>query len=111
MKTKVAVLPIWKVDVEDNLYYYLLGTNKRTVLENLKHNSFYEDFINTPFVIKQISPDDASHILLQLDIENEDEITTLYEEAKYYSDHNCDFFLATNMDVIADATLEFHKSI
>ncbi len=106
MKTKAAVLPIWKIVISEKLYYFVLGTSKKVAIENIKNN---EDLIfegNSVF-IEYVNPDDAHNILLQLDLDDEEEYTTLFEEAKYYSEHNikCDYFLASSFDVIADFNL------
>lgn len=108
MKTKVAVLPIWRIVVSEKLYYFVLGTTKKSVIETMKNNDELE-FDGQPVLIQSVNPEDSHKILLQLDLEDEEEYTTLYEEAKWYAEHHldCDYFLATSFDVIADTTLDY----
>lgn len=105
MKTKVAVLPIWKVIVADTIYYFLIGASKKTAIEALKtEDLMYE---GKPVVIEPVLPEESHRILLQLDSEDEDEYTTLFEEAKYCCEHNFhhNHFLASSFDVVANFNL------
>ena len=107
MKVHVGILPIWRLTISDKLYYYLLGTTKKSALETLKNND--EDVLFENFTIEPVPTEDAKNILLQVDLENEDEFTTLFEEARYYSEHQLEreFFLASSFDVVADYSLKY----
>lgn len=111
MKTKVVVLPIWKITVTDKIYYFVIGNSKKAIMEYLKNNP--EEFIlDGQFAkVDQVLPENSQNILLQTDLEDEDSYTTLFEEAVYFTEHHMDdFFLATSFDVIADLNLNVTTS-
>lgn len=107
MKTKVSVLPIWKITVTENIYYFVLGISKKTIIDNITSNKENLILDGQYLTISLIDQEESKKILLQVDLED-DVYTTLFNEAKYYTDHNLerDFFLATSFDVIADLTLK-----
>jgi hypothetical protein len=107
MKTKVSILPIWRITVTDKIYYFVLGTSKKSIIDSIKNNSENLILDGNYIKISQIEADQSKKILLQIDVEDEDSYTTLFDEALYFTEHNLerDFFLATSFDVIADLSL------
>lgn len=105
--TKVKVIPIWRIHLQDGLYYFVAGTTKRAIMETIKRSLDEVLWLGKPIKIEQVSPDDYNKILLQTEPDDEESFTTLYEEAKYYVEHNMnkDFFIASSFDVIIDATI------
>jgi hypothetical protein len=103
--TKVKIIPIWRVSLSDKLYYFVVGSNQKNALKTMK--KIVDDLPGKPFKVEQISPDDYDKILLQTDVEDEESLTTLAEEAKYFVEHGLEqqFFIASSFDVVVDFSL------
>jgi hypothetical protein len=102
---KTSVPPLWKLHVSEGFFYYIFGYTKASAIKNMRDFEF-ELYNGQPINIQPITPERAKGILLQVDSEDENSFTTLWDEAEYIYRHNLDdLFVASSFDVIADYTL------
>lgn len=100
-QTKVKTIPIWRISISDSIYYFVFGNNKKNAIETMKLSM--DELTNMPIHAEKLAPDYYNNILLQTDMEDPDNFTTLAEEAKYIIENKLEkqFFIASSFDVIA----------
>jgi hypothetical protein len=103
LKNDILLLPVWKVDLYDGLFFYVLGKTSKDARKNIVLNDAIID--QDIKIINSVSIEEAKKILIDSGGELND-LETLYDEA-IWTQHTpaMHFIVATCFDIIADLNL------